>query len=168
MTLALLLRYWKEAAIVGLVLGLVAMCHARDNALVQRGQALQRAHVADSTLRAVTPKLARVDTLLVRDTVRVPHLIAKVDTLRDTLLTHLTDTLLVKEYVTRTDSAINACSDLLGDCTAFRVYATTTIQALRDKLSAQPAIVTKSCVPSNAVSVLLGAAGAIVYDRVRR
>ena len=150
MTLALLLRYWKEAVIVALVLGLVAMCHARDRALIQRGEALQRAHVADSTLKAVTPKLARVDTL------------------RDTLLTHLTDTVLVKEYVTRTDSAIKACSDLLGDCTAFRAYATTTIQALRDKLSAQPAIVTKSCVSSNAVSVLLGAAGAIVYERIRR
>lgn len=123
-----------------LALGLMAACHARDNALKAEGIAVERYRVADSTLRVVTPQLARVDTLLVRDTVTVRTAVNRVRTLRDTLLVHLTDTVLVKQFVTRADSAAAACVELVTDCSAFRAFATQKIAALESKLNVAPSM----------------------------
>lgn len=159
MTLALMLKYWKEGAVVALVILLSVLWHQKTQALVREGRALEQVRVADSTLIAERPKFAKVDTLVVRDTVTVRRTIARVDSLRDTLLVHLTDTLVVKEYVARTDSALKACNELSNDCAAFRASALTTIKALETKLAAQPMAVAKSCAMSNVVAVLGAAAG---------
>jgi hypothetical protein len=79
--------------------------------------------VADSVSRALAPKIARVDTLVVHDTVKVRVAITRVATLTDTVLHHLTDTVLVKEYVARSDTALKACSELSHDCAQFRSFA---------------------------------------------
>ncbi len=134
----LLLRYWREAALAVLIVAVMAACHARDNALKAEGIALERSRVADSTLKAIAPRLARVDTLIVRDTIRTRVAVDRVVTLRDTVLTHLTDTVLVKEFVTRADSAAKACVELSTDCQAFRALATQKIAALESKLSLVP------------------------------
>lgn len=159
MTLALVLKYWKAGVVaLALIVALTAW-HQRDNALVARGKAIEQARVADSTLKAVKPQLARTDTLVVHDTVKVRYAISRLDTLRDTLLTHLTDTVLVKEYVTRADSVAKACTELSNDCAAFRAYASQTIAALQAKVKAQPATIKVRCTESNVVSGIIGAAG---------
>jgi hypothetical protein len=79
--------------------------------------------IADSISRSLAPKLAHVDTLVVHDTVTVRVAIDRVVTLRDTVLQHLTDTMLVKQYVARTDTALHACSELSDDCAQFRALA---------------------------------------------
>ncbi len=134
----LALKFWKEGVIALLVVVLMAACHARDNALKAEGIAVERYRVADSTLKVVTPKLAHVDTLLVHDTVKVRRLVTSVETLHDTVLAHLTDTVRVKEFITKADSAAKACVELSNDCQAFRAFATQKIAALESKLSVAP------------------------------
>jgi DNA topoisomerase IB len=165
MTFALLLRYWRELTIAVLITAGMTECHRRDVALRAAGVALERARVADSTLRAIAPKLARVDTQLVHDTVRVRVAVDRVVTLRDTVLAHLTDTVLVKQFVTRADSAAQACVELSSSCQAFRAYATQTIAALEAKAAAAPAISRRSCVTQDVVALLLGAAGGYAAHR---
>lgn len=156
--LALGLKYWKAGIVALAILVTLGAIHARDVANVDRGKAIEQARVADSTLKAVKPQLTRTDTLVVHDTVRVRYAISLLDTLRDTLLTHLTDTVLVKEYVTRADSVAKACTELSNDCAAFRAYATQTIAALQSKANAAPREIKVSCIESNLVSGAIGAA----------
>lgn len=156
--LPLLLRFWREAAIVVLALALIGSCHARDHRIAASAVAKEQSRQADSTLRVVTPRLARVDTLFVHDTVVVRPTLARIITLRDTVLQHLTDTVLVREYVTSSDSAAHACTDLLNDCAQFRIDATASIAAWKAKALAAPQIVVKSCTQGEVVSGVLGVA----------
>lgn len=128
---------------VGLAL-FVSVCLAsvfvarRDHRIAAEAVAQERSRQADSVLRVVTPQLALVDTRVVHDTVKVRVAVERVRLIQDTLLHHLTDTLLVKEYVTRTDSAMHACTELSQDCAAFRDFATRKIAALETKIAAAP------------------------------
>src|SRR6185312_6970205 len=61
---------------------------------------------------AETVYVARVDTFTAWRTRTVA--------LHDTVLKHLTDTLLVKQYVASTDSTIRACSDVILSCDTVR------------------------------------------------
>jgi len=162
---ALLVKHWREALIGAAVLGLMAMCRSRDNVIREKARAEVLYRQADSTLKAVKPQLARVDTLLQRDTVKVRVAIDRVVTLRDTLLRRLTDTVTVREYITRTDSALAACSELSRDCAAFRLYARQTIDALELKVKSQPAFVARSCTMPSLLSGILGATGGVVLGR---
>lgn len=54
-------------------------------------------------------EVARVDTIRVRDSVAVVREVVTVDSLRDTLLLHLTDTVKVKQFITRVDTLKLAC-----------------------------------------------------------
>lgn len=157
--------YWREAAIGALAVTLVASCHARDVALQQRGRAEERARVADSTLKAVKPQLARAETTLVHDTVRVRVAVDRVITQTDTVLAHLTDTILVKSYVQTADSAAKACSLLVTDCARYRDYAEQTIRALEAKVAAANAMPKKSCTLPTVGGMLLGAGVGFVLNR---
>jgi hypothetical protein len=163
--MVLVIRYWRETLIAALVLVVVGLCAHERHALIQQGIAQERSRLADSTLRVVVPQRLVHDTAVVHDTVRVRSTIARVDTLRDTVLTHLTDTVLVKEYVTRTDSALHACTELLNDCAAFRVSANQTIAALQSKLAVQPVTLSKSCTTPALVTGALGLVGGWLAHR---
>lgn len=158
-------KYWREAVIVGLSLGLMVACVKRDHGLEAKGAAQERNRVADSTLKVVIPPLWKTDTVIVKDTVRLRVTLARLDTLRDTVLQHLTDTVLVKEYVTRADSAAQACTELAHDCEAFRAYATQTIAALQSKVNTAPQIVVKSCVGHDVTFAVLGTAVGFLAGR---
>jgi hypothetical protein len=60
---------------------------------------------------------------------RVTDHVIRYKTLRDTL--RLTDTIAVREFVTRSDSVVRSCSALAVSCDAFRVRADSTIAGLR-------------------------------------
>lgn len=115
-SLALFLRYWKEGVMVLLVLTVVGFCRARDRAVGDRRVAQDRAHVADSTLKVIAQLKLRAETTYIHNTKRLVVHTARVDTLRQTVLQHLHDTTVVKEYVVATDSALKACSDVRQSC----------------------------------------------------
>lgn len=153
----LLVKFWQPALIV-LLLGVgVQQCHARDSALQEKGRALERVRVADSTLRHLKPVLARAETLILRDTLRVRVAVDRVVTLRDTVLKHLTDTVLVRTFVERADSTVRACNDLVSDCQRFRVTANATIAALTEKVKALPVASQRSCAVPSLSSAVVGA-----------
>lgn len=156
LALQYLTKYWQAALIAVLLASGIAMFKARDRALVERGQAIEQARLADSVLTTTRASLARVDTLYRRDTLRFVTLRSRVDTLRDTVLTHLTDTLLVKEFIAREDSTIHACTEALGDCAKFRTIAEQRFAAYEVKLKAQPIAASHSCVVSNVLWSALG------------
>lgn len=151
-----LVRFWKEGAAIVLVIMATVLWQQKTAALVREGRALERVRVADSILAIEKPIVVRLDTVVQHDTRTVTRTIARVDSLRDTLLVHLTDTLVVKEYVARTDSALKACTELSNDCAAFRASALTAIKALETKLAAQPMVIAKSCTMSNVVAAMAG------------
>ena len=72
-----------------------------------------RAGAAELRFRArvdsLTTEAKRVDTVRRTDSVRVVRTVARLDTLRVSILERLTDTMLVKEYVYRTDTLRAAC-----------------------------------------------------------
>lgn len=167
MILALLLKYWKDALIGVLVLSLIASCVARDHRIAAKAVAQVRSRQADSVLRVITPQLVHTDTLLIRDTIKVRVAVERVVTLRDTVLRHLTDTVLVKQFVTRADSAAHACTELSNDCATFRALANQKMAALQAKLDARPAVQTRSCTVSNVVAGGLSIAGGFFLGRRR-
>lgn len=103
--------------------------HGKQQAALLQSQAT--ADTIRSTITvAETVFVAKVDTFRVRQT--------KVVTLRDTLLRHVTDTVLVKQYVAASDTALRACSEVIVSCDTIRArYAalakqdSTTQQLLR-------------------------------------
>lgn len=161
--IAMLLARWRETMVVVAVIAGLAAWRARDRALEARGVALERARVADSTLAAITPQLARVDTVLVEQIRTVPKVIVATDTLRDTVLTHLTDTVLVERYVHVADSAVRACHALLVGCAAYRELSQQKIAALEAKLAAVPPV--RGCRSTGAVAALMGVAAGYLIPR---
>lgn len=75
-------------------------------------EAKRLADVNDS-LRAVS---AKVEVRYVRDTVRLWRTVARVDSLTQTVEVWKHDTTVVVEYVTRADSAIQACRAVVESC----------------------------------------------------
>jgi hypothetical protein len=155
--IALAIRYWRETLLVVLVVTAVGLFKARDRALVERGRAVERARVADSVLTVAKAAFRRSDTVLVTKLVPAKAAAARVDTLRDSVLVHLTDTLVVKEYIEKEKEAARMCTDALGSCEIFRRDAKATIAALENQLALQPAVTvaTRSCTTSNVVWSLL-------------
>ena len=81
--------------------------------LQQQADAAEQVKVAVHDVAvAETVYVARVDTFTAWRTRTVA--------LHDTVLKHLTDTLLVKEYVAASDSTIRACSDVILSCDTVR------------------------------------------------
>jgi hypothetical protein len=140
-SLAFLLRYWKFGVIAVLVVAVVGFCHARDNALAERGRAQERAHVADSTLKVIAAERKRVDTLWRHDSVRVTRYADRVIRMADTVLRHLTDTMLVKEFVRTADTTAKSCrDDLPSSCAERHRLDALEIAQWKAKAQAAPAV----------------------------
>lgn len=136
MTLALVLAHWKNVVIVAAVLTMVGFCHARDQAIADRAVARRDLAAVNHALDSTAALKRGIDTLVVHDLKTITRTIASVDTLRDSVLKHLTDTVLVERFVTRTDSALRACSALANDCAAFRSLTATREAAFEAKIHA--------------------------------
>jgi hypothetical protein len=71
------------------------------------------AHRSEGALRdriaVLSVDVARADTVRIRDSVVVVRTITATDSLRDTLLLHITDTVKVKQFITRVDTLKVAC-----------------------------------------------------------
>jgi hypothetical protein len=164
MSAALLLRYWKAGLIVVLALVCVAFVQQWHAATIAEGQAIERARTQDSVVAVLSTRLARVDTLVVRDTVRLTRMFARTDTLRDSLLVHLTDTVRTKEFITQAEADQHACVDLKNDCAAFRLSAAEEIATLKAQAHPAPIIVFQ---PTAKQKGGYGLVGALVDEVVR-
>ena len=69
--LAFLMRYWRDTLIGVLLIGLLLAWHSHNVALVERGKALERLRVSDSTIVVLQNQKARIDTVYRRDTMRL-------------------------------------------------------------------------------------------------
>lgn len=127
------LRYWQATVAVIAVLAFVGMCHARDVAREHYGEAKERARVADSSLKVVAKQRPAIETAYVHDRRTVTQRIAHTDTLRDSLLVHLTDTVRVKEFITTVGETNQSCKDASGSCAALRRLDSIEIVNLRSK-----------------------------------
>lgn len=82
----------------------------REGALKERVAKLQR----DSA--AYARQAARTDTQYITDTIHLTRAVTRYETLRDSVLIHRTDTLLVERFVTASDTTIRACRVALTTC----------------------------------------------------
>lgn len=100
-----------------LVMGGIAAVAAHERAVGRQEQ-----QAADNARIIATDKgqVAKADTVFVAKTDTLTRYIARTTTLHDTVLKHLTDTVLVKEYVATADSTIRACSDVVLSCDTVR------------------------------------------------
>lgn len=167
------LKFWKEGLLVLLALALFAMWRSRERGLVERGQAIERARVADSILAVVRPQLARADTAVTRGAVTVTRYVDRwrVDTAwRQDTVRIPGDTAariaVPVSTVARQDTTIRQCDLLAADCAAYRAFAIQTIAALESKLAAQPVAAPRSCTVPMILSALVGAGGGYVGGRI--
>jgi hypothetical protein len=161
-----MLKNWRTSLLVVAGLVIVGQIAVWRHALIEEGKAIARVQQLDSLLAQNKTALARVDTLVVHDTLRVTATRLRVDSLRDTVLTHLTDTVLVKEFVARTDTALKTCTELSNDCAAFRRLAQQRFDAYEAKLKEQPVAVARSCIASNITTGIL--AGLVTHFVLRK
>jgi hypothetical protein len=154
---AFLLKYWKGASLV--LLAVVVTCELQQwhAAAIGRGQAMERARQQDSVIAVLSKQSAKVETLFVHDSVRLTRLAVRYDTLRDTVLAHLTDTVLVKQFIAATDSGKRACVETANDCAAFRLSANQEIATLRAEAHPAPILVFQPTFKQKAGYALLGA-----------
>jgi hypothetical protein len=171
----LLLRYWREAVIGILLIVLMAACHSRDNALVERGKAEVRAHTADSLLSTNAIAIAPVVDRLVHDTVRVTDLLRRIriDTVqrRDTVYAsadtgHVLPLIpLPAAQVAVYDSLVPACRSLSNDCAVFKKLAQERFDDYDAKLKAVSSMPPSSCLKSNVAWGIIGAGTSAAFLR---
>lgn len=109
---------WRLALLAGgLGLAVVVLVgqrvaqHVRADAVAQ----LLLAH-DDSLIHRYQLHADSLHVVVEHDTVTLRHTVTQYQTVHDTVLRHLTDTVTVKEFVQAADTAIHACQRALGDC----------------------------------------------------
>ena len=132
--IGLVVKYWQPFAIAALVAAVGTCWHQHNLDEQAEGALAVELRVADSALKARKPALARYDTAIVHDTVKLNHVIAQLKTLHDTA--RIRDTIWVKQYIAATDSTVKACTELSRDCEQFRANATAVIAAQDTKIKA--------------------------------
>ena len=84
------------------------------------GRDQQRAADQAEQVKVAAVGVAKAETVLVAKTDTFTRWQTRTVALHDTVLRHLTDTLLVKQYVATSDSTIRACSDVILSCDTVR------------------------------------------------
>ncbi len=133
------MTFWREYVIAALAVLVIGAYELKIHEAKNAGIWQERSRVADSTLVEVRKQSARVDTVYRRDTVKLTRTIARTDSLRDTLLVHLTDTLKVREFIAAADSTIHACTEVANTCATRLALKDQEIAALTIKVKAAPA-----------------------------
>lgn len=103
-------------AVLVLVGGLVGVGYVERGVGRQQQQAIDNARI----IAAAKGGVAKADTIYVTRRDTLTRYVARTTTLHDTVLRHLTDTVLVKQYVATADSTIRACSDVVLSCDTVR------------------------------------------------
>lgn len=143
---------------IALLVGSVAV-HEHNARLVAEGVAQEQTRVADSVLHVVVPVRVRAETTLVRQTNTVTRLVTRLDTLRDSVVRNVRDTVLVDRFITVADSTARACTEALGNCATLRALLTQERDAWKTKAGAAPIAQPRSCVMPTLIGTVLGVAG---------
>lgn len=69
------------------------------------------------------------------DTIRLNHLVARTDTLRDSVVAHIHDTLWVERYVDTTTKTIQACRETVRSCDAIQADLRAQITTLKSQVT---------------------------------
>lgn len=130
-------RLWALVGGLALVLGAGAAYTAHQREV---GRWQERARVADSTARALAQRVARVDTVYRRDTVRLRQQLTRWDTVTREVAA-LPDTVLVPVEVVRwvareADSTVQACRVVVLTCEQRVAVRDSLISAQRQQLRA--------------------------------
>lgn len=132
--------------VAGLILGgtvvavLVGSCDARSTS-AREEQHRREVSKWQAMYAEASTQAARDGTVFVR-------IKARVDTMRDSIPVWQHDTIYQKEYVARTDSALQACTDLASSCLEYRTKAEGYIHSMQvqiDWLTKQKAPRNKPC-----------------------
>lgn len=138
--------------------------HAVAAAAVSRYQGAK----ADSAIAYWKVRADSIQATETTDTVVLTRERPVYRTLHDTVLTHLTDTVLVKEFVRAADSTVNSCTRALKDCGALTAALRSELDASTLKVTAlthlQPTFLARHALVG---MVLTGIAGAYLGTRIK-
>jgi hypothetical protein len=140
MTLLLLRKYWGVGLAVILAGWVMLACHQRDQAIEQRGRAIERAMELDRQLASLATKhradSARADLLervVQHDTTTLTRWLTSYDTARIAFNVH--DTVAVIRYVATADSTIKACKEAVSSLALSCAAKDTVITDLRQTIA---------------------------------
>lgn len=78
-------------------------------------------HPLRARIDTLTVHVAEADTVRIRDSIRVVRNVYFLDTVRQTVLEHLTDTLRVREFIRQTDTLRLACMACVASASRLKV-----------------------------------------------
>lgn len=172
------LKYWREVALVTAIFLLMAACADRDRALVERGQAQQRTHVADSLLALNAAQLAPATVRVEHDTATVLRLATRVmtDTLwRSDTIFMASDTAhehpavpIPLTTLASHDSLAKSCTALAHDCGEYKRLAEARFKLYEEKLAVQPTQIKVSCIQPTLLGTIAGAGAGYYFGRRSR
>lgn len=125
----------KEKVYVGILLACCvgAFWFARHERNVGRDEVLASILAKRAVVESVT--VVRTDSIAVAGKTKFVKLAAAHDTIRDSVLVHLTDTVIVKEFIDQTTATIRACSEALSASLTACQARDTLIATLRQQLA---------------------------------
>ena len=160
------IRLGLEIGIAAGLLGAAGIAwHEHNQRLVAEGVAQEKTRVADSALKVVTPARIIAETALVHDVRTVTKLTTRFDTLRDSVIRNVHDTIQVVRLITVADSLAHACTDALGGCEKLRALLTTERDDWKAKAQAAVSVPQRSCLAPSVIGVLLGAGAGYLAHR---
>lgn len=119
-------------------LGILLFIAYRDNQAGIARQAQMQILLAqsDSAYKAATKRADSAAAHLTIDTVVVTHDVVHYTAVHDTVLAHLTDTVLVKQFVAVADTTIHACTRALNDCEQLTTALRSQLEASQNQIAA--------------------------------
>ena len=167
---ALVLAHVGPLTVIGvctlLSTALLWAIHQRDAAHERIGRLEEIVRVQDSVLKVQKPVAVKYDTVVRYDTKTVTRTIAHVDSLRDSVVRFVHDTVVLR-YVQATDSALKACRDLANDCETFRASAMATIRAQEYKITALQSAKPRPSLLHDAGRFVLGLGAGVLLSRIK-
>src|SRR5581483_5417692 len=85
-------------------------------AAVEADAADRNAAQWEATAKELASRATHAETVYVHDTVTADRTLVRYRVVHDTVLAHLRDTVVVKQFIAQSDSTIHACTRALGDC----------------------------------------------------
>ena len=156
-------------AVSAALAGILALAWHDEKAAIAK-QAVTQALLAqsDSAYTAAAHRADSASRQLTTDTLIIHHETVRYQAVHDTVLTHLTDTVVVKEFVQAADSTIHACTRALHDCASLTAALRGELAADDGKIAALQRI-TPTFVQRHdgALAVLTAVAGFYLGTRVK-
>lgn len=160
--------------VVGLIGSAVTWKHLYDKARRAEGALMERTREWESERDSLRLAIATRDTVFVRDTLRLVQWRQRFDTLRQSVVVNIHDTITVKEFVRVADSTVATCTAALGECSLLYQSAKaqiavqdSLIMSYRVQIPKPPGVISKTVRNVERVLAIVGL-GTLVYVGVRQ